>query len=132
MAHNPYPDFAWTVDYDAEVPCVVMTWQGYATSKVFRDANEKIVDVIARHKTAKMLADVKYFVLIGAEDQAWLASDWIPRAIEAGMKTIAMVTPTFHFNRVAVEAVVQKMDRERLTVEFFADRKQALAWLSEC
>src|SRR4051812_4480030 len=100
MAHNPYPDFAWTGDFDAEVPCVVITWQGYATRKALPGANEQIMAVIARHKTSKMLADVKHFVLIGAEDQTWLASDWIPRAIEAGMKTVAMVTPTFHFNRV--------------------------------
>ena len=42
MAHNPYPDFAWTVDFDPEVPCVAMTWQGYATSRAFREANEQI------------------------------------------------------------------------------------------
>jgi hypothetical protein len=130
MAHNPYPDFAWTVDFNAEVPCVEMTWQGYATSRAFRAANEEIVDVIARHKTPKMLADVKHFVLIGAEDQDWLAADWIPRAMNAGMTTVAMVTPTFHFNRVAIENVAEKLDAERLTVQFFADRKEALAWLS--
>jgi hypothetical protein len=132
MAHNPYPDFAWTVDYDAEVPCVMMTWQGYATSKAFRAANEQIVGVIARRNTSKMLADVKHFVLIGAEDQDWLARDWIPWAMEAGMKTVAIVTPTFHFNRVAITSVAEKLDPERLTLQFFADRKQALAWLAAC
>lgn len=132
MSHSPYPDFAWTVAHDAEVPCVTMTWQGYATSQTFREANEQIVNLIARHKTAKMLADVKYFVLIGAEDQNWLAGDWIPRAMAAGLTTVAMVTPIFHFNRIAIDSVVGKLDPARLTVQFFNDRKEALEWLHTC
>jgi len=129
MAHSPYPDFAWTVGFDAEVPCVAMTWQGYATSRAFREANEQIVAVIAKHKTAKMLADVKHFVLIGAEDQTWLAADWIPRAMAAGMTIVAMVLPTFHFNRVAIANVAEKLDPGRLMLRFFADREDARAWL---
>ena len=39
----PYPSFECTIGYDADVPCVIMTWKGYATSREFREANERIL-----------------------------------------------------------------------------------------
>jgi hypothetical protein len=44
---------------------------------------------------------------------------WIPRVTEAGLRTVAMVTPVFYFNRVAVESVGQKLDPDRLIMQNF-------------
>ena len=70
-----------TVTHDPEVPCVVMLWQGYATSAQFRAANERVLAVVKETKAQKLLGDVSRFVLIGSEDQAWLNQNWIPRAV---------------------------------------------------
>lgn len=125
----PYPDFECTVGYDAGVPCVLMTWKGYATSRDFRSGNERIVDLIAERKVSKLLGDTKEFVLIGADDQRWLLSDWIPRALQAGLRTVALVTPMFYFNRVAVASVGQELDPNQLTLQYFDDRDAARDWL---
>lgn len=34
-------------------------------------------------------------MLIGSEEKAWLLSDWTPRAIEPGLRSVAMVMPIF-------------------------------------
>ena len=124
------PSFACTVGYDAEVPCVIMTWKGYATSREFREANERILGVLAERSVSKLLGDIKEFVLIGADDQHWLSSNWIPRAVEAGLRTVAMVTPVFYFNRVAVESVGQTLDPDALILQHFDDRDAARQWLT--
>ncbi len=46
-----------------------MTWKGYATSREFREANERVLGVLAERNASKLLSDVKDFVLIGADDQ---------------------------------------------------------------
>jgi len=122
------PGFACTVGYDAEVPCVIMTWKGYATSREFREANERILGVLSERHATKLLGDIKEFVLIGAEDQRWLSTDWIPRAVEAGLRTVAMITPVFYFNRVAVESVGQKLDP--VILQYFDTREAARDWLA--
>ena len=122
--------FACTVGYDAEVPCVIMTWKGYATSREFREANERILGVLCERNASKLLGDIKEFVLIGADDQHWLSTNWIPRAMAAGLRTVAMVTPVFYFNRVAVESVGQKLDPEALILQHFDDRDTASQWLA--
>ena len=129
-APSTYPSFECTVGYDAEVPCVIMTWRGYATSREFREANERILGVLSERGASKLLGDIKEFVLIGADDQHWLSSNWIPRAVEAGLRTVAMITPVFYFNRVAVESVGQKLDPEALILQHFDTRDSARGWLA--
>jgi hypothetical protein len=123
-------DLQLTVDYDTEVPCVVMIWKGYANSAAFKEGNARVLSEISAHRASKLLGDVTDFVLIGAEDQAWLNQVWIPRAMHAGLRKIALVQPTFYFNRVAVESVAQKVDRDRVEVGFFSTRDEAREWLT--
>jgi SpoIIAA-like len=123
------PRFECTVGYDAEVPCVIMTWKGYATSREFREANERVLGILVERKASKLLGDITHFVLIGAEDQNWLNDDWIPRAMAGGLQIVALVTPVFYFNRVAVDNVSKRLDPEALVLQHFADRETARAWL---
>jgi hypothetical protein len=122
-------DLRFSVEYDVDIPCIVMTWQGYATSAMFRAANEQVLNVIAERRAKKLLGDITEFVLIGAEDQAWLNENWLPRAMEAGLRIAALVTPNFYFNRVAIDNVVKKLDPMRLQVAYFGTKKEATDWL---
>ena len=124
-------EFTCSVAYDREVPCVVMVWKGYATSPLFRETNERVLACIKENNASRLLGDIVDFVLIGAEDQAWLNDDFIPRAIAAGLRRVALVQPTYYFNRVAVENVGRRTDAQRLALGFFADLPSARAWLSE-
>jgi hypothetical protein len=119
-----------TVRHDAEVPCVVMIWRGYATSAEFRAANERVLSVLAETRSTKLLGDVSHFVLIGMEDQAWLNTNWIPRAMAAGLRHVALIQPTYYFNKVAVETVGKNLDPERLSLSYFGDIASARDWLA--
>jgi hypothetical protein len=122
-------DLELTIDYDADVPCVVMVWRGYATSAAFREGNARVLSEISDRRASKLLGDVTDFVLIGADDQAWLNEVWIPRAMHAGLRKVALVQPSFYFNRVAIDTVAQKLDRDRVEVGFFDNREAAKDWL---
>jgi hypothetical protein len=118
-----------TIAYDAETPCVVMIWKGYATSAAFREGNAQVLAEINSRRASKLLGDVTDFVLIGAEDQAWLNEVWIPRAMHSGLRKVALVQPSFYFNRVAIDTVAQKLDRDRVELGFFDNRDAAKEWL---
>lgn len=122
-------DLDLAIEYDADVPCVVMIWKGYATSTAFREGNARVLSAITEHRASKLLGDVTDFVLIGAEDQAWLNEVWIPRAMHLGLRKVALVQPNFYFNRVAIDTVAQKLDRDRVEVGFFDNREVAKDWL---
>jgi hypothetical protein len=122
-------DLDLSIDYDPEIPCVVMIWKGYATSAAFREGNARVLSEITARRASKLLGDVTDFVLIGAEDQTWLNEVWIPRAMHAGLRKVALVQPSFYFNRVAIDTVAQKLDRDRVELGFFDNRDAAKAWL---
>jgi hypothetical protein len=124
------PEFMCAVEFDTDVPCVVMEWRGYATSSIFRETNERVLRAIVERCATHLLGDIRDLVLIGADDQVWLNDIWLPRAMEAGLRQVALVQPTYYFNRVAVENVVRKLDPARLAVGYFADRADAKAWLT--
>ena len=135
MIDQADPTFDCAIDYDGQVPCVTMVWKGYATSAQFRAANERVLAAIQERGASKLLGDAKEFVLIGADDQMWLASNWIPRALQAGVRKIALVMPRFYFNRVAVYTVTQRLSgefaRNLVRIEYFDSRVAARNWLAE-
>jgi hypothetical protein len=128
------PTFHCIVEYDIDVPCVSMIWKGYATTAQFREANERVLQEIQQRRSSKLLSDAQEFVLIGATDQNWLSSNWIPRVLQAGVRKIALVMPRFYFNRVAVDAVTQRLAQnvadDLVSIEYFESREAARTWLS--
>lgn len=76
------------------------------------------------------MANIKDMVLIGMEDQQWLDTDFLPRAINFGFKALAIIKPVHYFNKVAVESVSYKVDQAKLSINFFESVEEAREWLA--
>jgi hypothetical protein len=120
---------SYHIYYDEDTSAVVMEWDGYATSKQFKEGTELMLNTLIKHQSVKVLANIKEMVLIGMEDQQWLDSQFIPRAIKFGFKAIAIIKPDNYFNRVAVETVSGKIDSDKLAIRFFEQVPEAREWL---
>jgi hypothetical protein len=115
--------------FDTDLNAVVMEWNGYATTAQFREGTELMLNTLIQHKCSKVLADIEDMTIIAQEDQQWLQDNFLPRAIKFGFKVIAITTPTSYFNKVAVESVSYKIDKEKLTINFFDNVEKATQWL---
>jgi ferredoxin-NADP reductase len=124
-------DNIYQIHYDADAGYVVMQWNGYATSAQFREGTEYMLQVLAENNAHKVLADIRDMVLIGMEDQHWLDTDFLPRAISSGFASIAIIKPVHYFNKVAVETVSYKVDQEKLAINFFDSKEEAVQWLNQ-
>lgn len=120
----------YQVYFDNESNCVIMEWNGYATSTQFREGTEMMLEAVKENGSTKVLADIRDMTIIGMEDQLWLEKDFLPRAINAGFKVLAIITPVSYFNKVAVETISYKVDREKLTISFFDNQRSAKEYLS--
>lgn len=110
---------------------VVMEWKGYATSSQFREGTENMLNLLIDKRVNKVLADIQEMVLIGAEDQKWMETNFLPRAIRFGFKACAIVKPTNYFNKIAAETISLKVEKEKLKIEFFDTSEEAREWLTE-
>jgi hypothetical protein len=120
----------YQVYFDLESNCVVMEWSGYATSSQFREGTELMLQSVKENKSTKVLADIRDMTIIGMEDQLWLEKDFLPRAIAAGFKILAIIWPISYFNKVAIETISYNVDREKLTISFFENQRSAKEYLS--
>jgi hypothetical protein len=119
----------YDIFYSHDINAVIMDWNGYSTSKQFREGTEMMLKVLVENKTSKVLAEIQDMVIIGGEDQVWLETQFLPRAIKSGFKAVAMVKPKSYFNKIAVETVSYKIDKEKLAISFFDTVEEAKNWL---
>jgi hypothetical protein len=119
----------YNIYFDEEMQSVVMEWDGYATSEQFKAGTELMLNTLIKNNSVKVLADIKDMVLIGMEDQEWLNTHFLPRAIGFGFNAIAIIRPDFYFNKVAVESISYKVDKDKLTISFFDNMIDAKEWL---
>ena len=121
----------YNIYFDKEINCVVMEWDGYATSKQFKQGTELMLNTLIQNNCSKVLADIKDMKIIAMEDQQWLNEEFLPRATLFGFKAIAIVKPDYYFNQVAVETISYKADKDKLTINFFDNIEDAKAWLAK-
>ena len=121
----------YNIYFDKDLDCVVMEWDGYATSKQFKQGTELMLNTLIQNNCSKVLADIKDMKIIAMEDQQWLNEEFLPRATSFGFKAIAIVKPDYYFNQVAVETISYKVDKKKLTINFFDNIEDAKEWLSK-
>ena len=121
----------YNIYFDETVNAVVMEWDGYATSNQFKEGTELMLNTLIQNNAVKVLADLKDMVLIGMEDQQWLDTHFLPRAIKFGFKAIAIIKPDNYFNKVAVESISYKVDKAKLAINFFDNVTEAREWLKK-
>ena len=121
----------YNIYFDKDLDCVVMDWDGYATSKQFKQGTELMLNTLIQNHCSKVLADIKDMKIIAMEDQQWLNEEFLPRATSFGFKAIAIVKPNYYFNQVAVETISYKVDKAKLTINFFDNIEDAKAWLGK-
>ncbi len=115
---------------DTAVPCLFVKWRGYASSLQFHFVHESIIDLLQRHRLAKLLGDDTSLPMIHAENQAWVIDDWLPRAIAVGLRAVAHKSPIAHFGKVSVDNVKSGM-AGRILLRTFESLEDARGWLKD-
>jgi len=88
-----YVDEPWLLmRWDAVHRIVHSEWRAFANSAELRAALLKGIEAIKDHKATGYLTDTRKVRVVVPSDQEWIKQTWLPLAIEAGLKRIAVVT----------------------------------------
>jgi hypothetical protein len=112
---------------DSDVPCLTVVWKRQATSAQLRALLDRLLELLRLYKVDKILGDDTALPLIEPEDQIWIARDWMPRAVAAGLKLAANKSPEAYFGRLAVETI--KANQSVLAIRSFDHFDDARRWL---
>jgi hypothetical protein len=123
-----------SLEYDATVPAIIARFDGFMSSEQFRDFLNKGLDFLIQKKRngepILWLADTSKHVVQPDKDTKWVADDWNPRAIKAGIFHVAFVLPENVFGGMSVKKYVENTDKkgDSMVVQMFGNIDSAKSW----
>ena len=111
------------------INAVILEWFGYASHEEFTEACNFSLELMARNKGSKMIANNLKSEVVNPKNQDWLTTVWFPKAYTQGYRISAVIISKSAFNQIIVKQIVNKMDKEKFTVQFFTTMQEAVKWL---
>jgi hypothetical protein len=127
-----YADKPWhSIRWDSDSQCVFAEWNGFATSVEFRECLMNGLQAIKDHRAVRYVSDTRGAKLILDKDRTWVNETWVPLAAAAGLRRLALVVSTQpRMARLAVEAVAEAFDSDRLQLHTFESLDEAMRWVA--
>jgi hypothetical protein len=119
------------IEYDQHHKWVYNNWIGYQMyENVLAGANACLESFI-QHKCACLLNDNRQ--VVGPWDHAtdWIATDWTPRALRAGLRFFAHVVDKQTLAGMSAEQMYRKVGHI-FEMKVFDDMEEAKIWLKSC
>jgi hypothetical protein len=119
------------VHWDGGGPWMAIEWKAWANSTEYRATHELLLDAIRERRSARLLIDACKARVVSEEDQEWLNSSWIPRAVAAGRRWTALVMPTSALMKTIVENIDKRPSTNNMVeIKYFDKIADAKTWLS--
>ncbi|GAB3197638.1 hypothetical protein ABID22_000807 [Pontibacter aydingkolensis] len=120
-----------TITYDEKNRCVHNNWLGYLSLENVRQGAMAVLHFIDTFKAPHTLNDNRE--LVGPWDQAvdWIEQEWMPRAVEAGLKCFAHVVDQDAFAAAAATDMLNRVNGQ-FQMRIFKDIYDAKQWLGSC
>jgi hypothetical protein len=120
----PYLSIRWR-----SVPQILYAeWKGFATSSEFRSALLTGVRAIREHHVVGYVSDARKAKVVVPEDERWSREVWLPQAVAAGLKRMAIVTPSAGLGKMAYDDAATAMDSHGLSMRTFDSVAIATTW----
>lgn len=126
---EPYTDNQITVSYNHEIHGVSIQCSGFASSIHYRMALRKALKLIEEKGLSKIIADTRSMKMIGAEDQQWTIRYFLPKAVKAGCKAVAIIPSNDYFNRMSLENILECVKRTIFPLRYLTNMESAEKWL---
>ena len=121
---TPYITIRWR-----SIPQILYAeWKGFATSAEFRSALLTGVRAIREHHVVGYVSDARKARVVVPEDELWGREVWLPQAVAAGLKRMAVVTAAAGLGKMAYDDAATAMDSHGLSMRTFGSVDMATTW----
>ncbi len=123
----------YKIELEAEKNLLVVTWNSLSedmSKDDFKEQQTKQTDFTIDKMITFVCIDARNFYFTITPDlQEWTNNEQIPRAIKAGLKKIATITPSDLFSEVSVEQTMEEETAKTIESNYFDNKASALEWL---
>ncbi|WP_336764572.1 hypothetical protein [Paenibacillus sp. USHLN196] len=118
-----------TVTSNEENKVVILQWKSFAQGEQYRTPLNKLLELAVQKRSNKALYDSRHLAVISPDDQEWVAQEWYPRSLEAGLKYSALLVPHKAIAKSSANRMLSGMDISNPSQEFH-DIDEAFHWLA--
>jgi len=127
-----YLDEPWlSVRWDHDHNCVHSEWKGFANTLEFRRGTMRTLDAIRDRQADSLVSDTRRLEVVVNEDQLWMRDTWVPMAVAAGLKRIALVVAHHGLGKFAVQEIVTQVGPTAFVTRTFDTLPEALEWVAK-
>jgi hypothetical protein len=119
-----------TVRWDEPRGTVVVEWDGWANTAEFKALLDAEVTALRDHQCSCLLADCRRQRVLNPADQERADREWVPRALEAGLKRFAIVLPESEIAAGHLRERLGKVPSTAMVVSYFGSVEEAREWLA--
>ncbi|WP_303310067.1 hypothetical protein [Hymenobacter sp. BT730] len=98
-----------TLEYDVVEEYLHAVWRGEQTDETIREGYEQILQALGHERCARLLDNHYAIQGIWVSQADWLAHDWYPRAVEAGLRYHAVVYSQDFYSRRSTQEAIAKI-----------------------
>ena len=125
-----YLDEPWlSIIWDLQRACVYAKFKAFANSAEFRAGTLKILDAIRERHAGSLISDNRKLEGVAVEDQLWLRDTWVPLAVAAGIKRIAVVLAPYGLGKIASEEIISQIGETKFAMSTFESLSEATKWV---
>ena len=124
-----YADEPWlTIRWDHERKFVHAEWKGFCNSSQFRDGTLKILAAIRDRHSASLVSDNRRLEGVIDQDQLWLRDTWVPVAVAAGLRRIAVLVAHQGLGKIASQEIIGRFGETAFVTRMFESEHEAQSW----
>jgi hypothetical protein len=121
---EPYLSIRWRA-----VPKILYAeWKGFATSAEFRAALLTGIRAVGERHIAGYVSDARKAKVVVPEDEKWGREVWLPQAVAAGLKRMAIVVAPSGLAKQSFESAATQIDAHGLSMRTFDSVTAATVW----
>jgi hypothetical protein len=130
-ADDVHVDEPWlSVRWDPNHHCVYAEFRKFANSTEFRAGTMRIIDAVRERHAAGLISDNRRLEGVVYEDQLWLRDTWVPLAVAAGIKRIAVVVAHQGLGKIATEEIIGRFRETEFMTRTFESVADAQKWVA--
>jgi hypothetical protein len=119
-----------SVDYDVNNRVIFANWKGYQTESTIKQGCEKILYAMMQFRCRRVLNNNSNVIGIWIPAATWLATDWFPRAITAGLSKFAWIYSPAASSRNFIDEIL-KLTAHTQIIRTFREVPAGIAWLAQ-
>jgi hypothetical protein len=120
-----------TLSYDEAHHLIKAEWHNHLTSKEVIMAGAAYLKILEDVPCTRLLSDKSHISGDWSEANDWLEYEWIPEAVDAGLRCFAYVLSEDIYNRMAGLDLYKRL-QGNLKVKLFSSVTDAENWLAAC